>query len=316
MELQETRTDVTEESWLEIPPELTDGLSTGNLSRRRMRRWALVLEARHIPYRGEQNDRFRRLLVPSGYFHRALEELRSFEEENSNWPPSPPPEKPLIDNRLATFSVLMLLATFHNLTLLDINLFHHAPVDWSQIGNAHAGKIMNGEWWRLITALCLHADWLHLLGNMVIGGIFIVRLCRDLGSGLAWSLLLASGIFGNLLNSYLQSPAHRAVGASTAIFGAVGILAALSLVRYRHDLRHRWPLPIAGAFGLLALLGSAGERTDIGAHLFGFLCGFCIGFWAENFIARRGQPGEQLNRIMAFGSAGLVVTAWATALLS
>lgn len=316
MDLQEIRNEVTEESWLEIPPELSDGLSKSTLSKRQIRRWALVLEARRVPYRTEQFDGFRCLLVPSQHYQQALDELRSFEEANRNWPPSPLQQNPLVDNRLATFSVLLLLATFHNLTLLDIALLNHTSVDWLQIGNAHAGKIMRGEWWRLVTALTLHADWLHLLGNLFIGGIFIVRLCRDLGSGPAWSLLLAAGILGNSLNSYLQSPAHQAVGASTAIFGGVGILAALSLVRYRHDLRHRWPLPVAGALGLLALLGSAGERTDIGAHLFGFFCGFIIGFLAENYIARYGRPGRQLNRLLALGCIILVGTAWALALHS
>jgi membrane associated rhomboid family serine protease len=314
MELQTRPPEISEESWLEIPPELCDGPAGSGLSKRQAHRWSLVLAARRIPYRDRQHGGRRQLLVASGDFQRALEELRRFEEENRNWPPPLPPETPLVENRLATLSVLILLATFHNLTLLDINLAGHAPVDWSLVGNAHAGKIMRGDWWRLVTALCLHTDWLHLLGNLLIGGVFIVRLCRDLGSGLAWSLLLGSGILGNLLNSMLQHPDHRAVGASTAIFGAVGILAALSLVRYRHNLRRRWPLPIAAALGLLALLGATGERTDLGAHLFGFLCGFGIGFIAENFIGRYGRPGNRLNRILALASAGVVGAAWWAAL--
>lgn len=314
MELQTRQPEISEESWLEIPPGLADGPARSGLSKRQMRRWSLVLAAREIPYRDEQLGGYRQLLVATQDFRRALEELRRFEDENRNWPPPLPPESPLVDNHFATLSVLMLLATFHNLTLLDFNPFGHTPVDWNQIGNAHAGKIINGEWWRLVTALCLHADWLHLFGNLVIGGVFIVRLCRDLGSGLAWSLLLSSGILGNLFNSILQNPEHRAVGASTAIFGAVGILAALSLVRYRHNLRRRWPLPVAAALGLLALLGASGERTDFGAHLFGFLCGFGVGFLAENLLGRYGRPGEGLNRSLALGSAGIVGIAWWAAL--
>ena len=98
---------------------------------------------------------------------------------------------------------------------------------------------------RLVTALTLHADWQHLLGNLLIGGIFISRLCRDLRSGPAWLLLLASGALGNLANAWLQNPAHRAVGASTAIFGAVGMLATISMVRSRHSgwssAENNWP---------------------------------------------------------------------------
>ncbi len=164
-----------------------------------------------------------------------------------------------------------------------------------------------------MTALTLHADWLHLLGNLAIGGVFILRLARELGSGLAWSLLLASGALGNLINASLQPPDHRAIGASTAVFGAVGILAALSVVRYRRHLWKRWPLPLAAALALLALLGSAGEHTDLGAHLFGFAAGLALGAAAGPLLKRFGRPGGQLNALLAVASAVAVVAAWLSA---
>jgi membrane associated rhomboid family serine protease len=238
------------------------------------------------------------LLVPDDRFEAAREELRRFEAENRNWPPPLPPQAPFTDNRLATVSVLLLLATFHNLTLLDLNLLGHRPVDWITLGNAHADLILAGQWWRPVTALTLHAGWLHLLSNLTLGGIFMVRLCRDLGSGLAWSLLLAAGFLGNLANACLQQPDHRAVGASTAVFGAVGLLAALSLVNFRNQLRRRWPLPVAAALGLLALLGSEGEHTDLGAHLFGFSFGIFLGLATGLLLGRFGQPGR-VNALLA-----------------
>ena len=100
--------------------------------------------------------------------------LRLFEAENRNWPPDPPPTNPLAENTLATLSVLILLATFHNLTQLDASLSGHHPIDWIALGNAHSARILDGEWWRLVTALTLHADWLHLFSNLTLGGIFIV----------------------------------------------------------------------------------------------------------------------------------------------
>src|SRR6185369_4433376 len=109
----------------------------------------------------------------------------------------------------------------------------------------------------------LHADLTHLLSNVTIGGIFIILLCRELGSGLAWSLLLGSGALGNLVNALVQAPTHRSVGASTAVFGAVGILAAISMVRYRHHLQRRWFIPVAAGLALLAILGTEGKNTDL-----------------------------------------------------
>jgi len=301
--------------WQPLPsrPESPAGTT---LSRRQLRNWSLVLEARHIPWRAERRGFGWLLLVPAEDFSRGLQELRQYERENHGWPPPPPQDTPLVDNRTTTIWVLVAIGIFYNLTLHNINLAGHNPVDWTALGNADAGKVMAGQWWRLATALTLHADWQHLLGNLVIGGVFISRLCRDLRSGPAWLLLLMTGMLGNLVNAWLQSPTHRAVGASTAVFGTVGLLAAISMVRYRHSLRprRRWTLPVAAALGLLAMLGAGGENTDLGAHLFGFLFGLPLGVGAELLIERRGRPGRVVNTLLAVVAAGIVVVSWWTAL--
>ena len=303
------------EGWRPLPADLEEGQGE-TLSRRRMRSWSLVLEARRIPWQAERHGFGWQLLVPIGMRDAALRELRQYENENRDWPPPPPQGTPLVDNRTTTIWVLIAIGLFYNLTLHQVDLAGHHPVDWKALGNAHAGKIMDGQWWRLITALTLHADWQHLLGNLLIGGIFISRLCRDLRSGPAWLLLLAAGVLGNLANAWLQNPAHRAVGASTAIFGAVGILATISMVRYRHNLRprRRWTLPVAAALGLLAMLGAGGENTDLGAHLFGFLFGLPLGFGAELLIEKRGRPGRIWNTILALIAVVVVTGAWWAAL--
>ena len=315
MDMEHAGNEVREERWLAIPPDLGDWEAEGLLSERRVRRWALVLDARKVPCRIESGGMGWRLLVPADYFALARNELRLFEMENRDWPPPEPPASPLVENTLATLSVLILLATFYNLTRLDISLVGHNPVDWTDLGKAHAGRIMAGEWWRLVTALTLHADLLHLVSNLALGGLFIVWLCRDLGSGLAWSLLLGSGILGNLANAWLQTSDHSSVGASTLVFGAVGVLAALSLVRYRRHRKKRWALPVAAALALLALLGTEGKNTDLGAHLFGFGFGIGLGLTAEYLAGRYGRPGRRLNALLALASAMVVVAAWWAALV-
>jgi membrane associated rhomboid family serine protease len=303
------------ENWQPLPSRLEDS-SAISLSKRQMRRWSLVLESRHIPWRAERRGFGWQLLVPADRLVMAGRELRQYESENRDWPPPPPQSTPLIDNRTTTLWVLIVVGIFYNITLHQVDLAGHHPVDWKTLGNAHAGKIMTGQWWRLTTALTLHADWQHLLGNLMIGGVFISRLCRDLRSGPAWFLLLAAGMLGNLANAWLQNPAHRAVGASTAIFGTVGLLAAISMVRYRRNLRprRRWLLPVAAALGLLAMLGAGGENTDLGAHLFGFLFGLPLGFGAEMAIERWGRPGKKTNALLALLTIGIVVSAWWSAL--
>lgn len=295
-----------EETWRAIPLRLGDPSGAATLSRAEARLRALTLEARKIPFRLEGEGEGWRLMVPTEFYNTALEELRRFEAENANWPPPTPPPSPQFDNLLITLSVLGLLGIFHNLTRLDLDLFGLSAFDWVLRGNSDAGLVRSGEWWRTITALTLHADGQHLLGNLLIGGGFILMLCRALGSGLGWSLLLASGGLGNLLNAWLQAPLHRSVGASTAVFGAVGLLAGIHLLQERR----RWYLPLASALALLALLGSEGENTDLGAHLFGLAVGIIFGLPTAYLLRRYGHPPAWLNALLAFLSLALVAGAW------
>jgi len=215
---------------------------------------------------------------------------------------------------VATIWVLITFGLFHILTQKQISLFGHSPVDWYALGNADAGRILTGEWWRLVTALTLHSGGVHLAGNIVVGGIFINRLCRDLGTGLGWGLVLLSGILGNLANALVQPSNHHSIGASTAVFGAVGLLAAVNMMRYRFHLRRRWPLPVAAALGLLALLGAGGENTDIGAHLFGFCFGSGLGMLTGVIIDKKGRLSPKANRVLVATACGFLLCCWWLAL--
>lgn len=306
MNLSEAPHDEGKSSWSPVSSRY-HGVS---LTRQQARTWALVLDSRSIPCCIEPAGPEWHLLVPEQQMESAIRELTLYEEANHNWPPALPAARQLVENTLPTVSILLLLAIFHNLTLMGISLPDRGLIDLNALGAAHAREIMEGKWWQCVTALTLHADLLHLLSNLTIGGTFIILLCRELGSGMAWSLLLTSGTIGNLINAWLQSPAHRSVGASTAVFGAVGILAAISMVRGRHNLQRRWFVPVAAGAALLAILGTEGKQTDLGAHLFGFITGILLGTTAEFLVGRYGRPGALLNVLLALLSAALVAAAW------
>lgn len=305
MDISHTQHDADDDSWKPVLPE-----NGAVPTKEQARAWALVLDSRAIPCCIEPDGAEWRLLVPAPQLESARRELRLFEEANHNWPPAPPASRQLIENTLPTVSILLLLATFHNLTLIGLSLPERGILDLYELGAAHAARIGDGQWWRLVTALTLHAGPVHLLSNLAIGGVFILLLCRELGSGMAWSLLLASGAIGNLVNAWVQSPTHRSLGASTAVFGAVGILAAIKLVRYRHNLRQHWITPVAAGLSLLAILGTEGKETDLGAHLFGFGAGVLFGMAAEFLVGKYGRPSGLLNFLLALLSGAVVAGAW------
>jgi rhomboid protease GluP len=303
------------EPWVDILPAVLAGKLRPTISARRLGNWALVQEARGIAHRLRFEETGWRLRVPFVDMPAALTEIRLYEKENREWPPVIP-DVPLAENTLSTLSVLLLLAVFFNLTRLDLSSFGLRAVDWMVVGNADAGRILDGEWWRLVTSLTLHTGYPHLLGNLLIGGFFVVRLCSEIGSGPGWCLLLLSGILGNFFNALIQPSWHESVGASTAIFGAVGALAALSVLRNRRVLLKKWLLPLAAGAALLGLLGTGGEHTDLGAHLFGFAAGIFLGGGTGLWLERFGRPGPALRSLLAFGAALTPLLAWVRALFA
>jgi membrane associated rhomboid family serine protease len=186
--------------------------------------------------------------------------------------------------------------------------------DWWTAGYAQAGLIVTGEWWRTITALSLHADIAHLAGNIVAGGVFGIAVAQFLGPGLAWFAILISAGIANELNALAHPASHTAVGASTAVFAALGLASVLSWRRKAVSARGmRGILPVAAGVALLADLGTGGERTDLGAHVLGFMVGLAVG--AGLLIVEPRIP-KLARAQLAYGAGALsmLVIAWALAL--
>lgn len=157
--------------------------------------------------------------------------------------------------------------------------------------NSSRAMVEGREWWRPFTALFLHADGGHLLSNIGIGGIFCVMVAHTLGAWRAWLLILASGTLGNALNAWARYPSDFAsLGASTATFGALGLLtgaAAAAAWRSRSPKEFR-PLvaPVFAGAMMLGMYGVGGEGVDVAGHFAGWGCGAVLGA----FAARRLRP--------------------------
>ncbi len=269
---------------------------------------ALVLEARAVPNRLERRGQRWIVVVPGAHFGTAKAEVIAFLAENSG---SPGGERRLaVLGRgwpgVAAYVAILLFAALASTRQLF-------GFDWYTSGIAHAGAIVDGEIWRTMTALMLHADTVHLLGNLVFGSFFGYYAGKYLGEGFGWSMILLGGVLGNTLNALVQTSLHRSLGASTAVFAALGILTAY---RWRRGFEPNtsWRVrfaPLYAGIALLAFTGTSGESTDIGAHLFGFLCGIGLGLLAT-------QLAEQLNqrtqRVLAGVSLGACYIAWQFAL--
>jgi membrane associated rhomboid family serine protease len=175
---------------------------------------------------------------------------------------------------------------------------------WRERGAADAGRMLRGEWWRAATALTLHADAAHAAGNAVALAFVLWALARRLGPAAAAWLALAAGLAGNAATALLAPRGHVSVGASTAVFGALGALSVLSARR-----RRGW-LALASGAALLGLLG-AGERADLLAHLLGFAAGAALGVAARRLAPPRRSA---LQPLLALAAAAPLALAWWRAL--
>ena len=168
-----------------------------------------------------------------------------------------------------------------------------------KVYGSSAFHILNGELYRSITSLMLHANTLHILGNMVGISIFGTFVCSIMGLGVGWFMILVTGIAGNLINALLHMGGHISVGASTSIFGAIGILSAYQFVKKFRASGQRVKafLPLCGGLALLGILGS-GQHSDLMAHLFGFLSGIIAGSMYCVFINRPVSARYQTGLIL------------------
>jgi rhomboid protease GluP len=277
----------------------------------RVAEFSLVLSARGIPNRPRYNTRPPKLLVRADRLAEATAEIALYVRENAGQLQAPEPSRPRFDNTRAVFCSLICLGAFFSLTAADVG------VAWLKLGGGDSGAIVSGQWWRLATALSLHGDAAHMAGNLILGGAFMLPLCREIGAGPGFALALASGILGNLLKVAFQGPGAHFIGASTAVFGAVGLLGAILAVRGAGGLGFRRLAPAGAALMFLAFLGSGSEEVrniDLAGHFFGFAAGVLMGLGLAGRLPRADAPRPGFQAACALLAAACLPAAWIWAL--
>lgn len=185
------------------------------------------------------------------------------------------------------FALRLDLAMLWLLTLLVVFFAQgRNPALSDRFCNSSHALMLDGEWWRPFTALFLHADGPHLLGNALLGGVFCVLVAHAVGAVRGWLLILACGTLANAVNAASRMPDEfRSLGASTATFAALGILVGHAMrlawmTRSFHGLRMLFVPLIAGGI-LLGWFGGGGAdagNVDVAGHILGWAIGVIAGF--------------------------------------
>lgn len=250
------------------PNDLIELTDDAVLSPARLAEWVLVLQAKRIPYRVEHG----RLWVARAREAEARAELWGLAQTPEPAPSFVSREIPISWN--AVLGVVVLLLGIHVVAQ-----------SWGQTWLYQAGVADNrqlGQFWRMTTALFLHADGPHLAGNLISGIWFIVWLNRMVGNGTGWAMALLAGTIGNVLNALLHADQHLSIGASTAVFGMIGAISGLGIRKDETSWMRRVGIPLTIGLLLLALMGFGESRqTDWMAHVMGWLSGvvLAIVYW-------------------------------------
>jgi len=279
-----------------------------NLSADQANSYGLVLLSSGIPHRVIKGEGGWDVLVEERDYNRALATIEQYLEENQDFRPTDEPICYEYGKTLTGLWASVILLGCH----IGVTAANNSKSLIRAFGSS-ASHIMQGELYRSVTSLMLHANALHLAGNMLGIALFGTAVCTITGWGVGWLMILATGIIGNLVNALLYGSGHLSVGASTAVFGSVGILAAQQFFKkFRIPGRKikAW-LPLAGGLALLGILGS-GKHADLSAHLFGFMAGIILGGLYAIFVKRPAARVYQSGCIVVVLT--ILVVSWMRAL--
>ncbi|XP_074285192.1 RHOMBOID-like protein 5 [Silene latifolia] len=175
-----------------------------------------------------------------------------------------------------------LLGRFSFLPLHENRLIGPSSITLERLGGLRVELVQNGEWWRLLSCLWLHAGLIHLIANMVSLLFIGVRLEEEFAFWRIGPIYVISGFGGSLMSclNAIQTQKTRivSVGASGALFGLLGAMLS--------ELITNWSIYANKCTALLSLMVIVVLNLAVGlipgvdssAHIGGFISGFLLGF--------------------------------------
>jgi membrane associated rhomboid family serine protease len=170
------------------------------------------------------------------------------------------------------------------------------------IGGSINGLTTHGQWWRLLTATFAHSGVAHLASNMIALVFMGASVARVVGASRFSIIYLFSGLFGGMFSLIFNSGNTVTVGASGSVFGVIGALLCLQILK-RFDLR------TVGRYGLISTvnfifrnLGVGVAGVDVAAHVGGLFCGALIAY-----LLYGNATGEVKNREGAISGGAVLL---------
>ncbi|WP_071458899.1 rhomboid family intramembrane serine protease [Bacillus massilinigeriensis] len=136
--------------------------------------------------------------------------------------------------------------------------------------------IAEGEFWRLVTPIFVHAGFTHVLFNSFSLVLFGPALEQMLGKAKFLAVYLVTGVLANVATFFLEPLTYIHVGASGAIFGLFGYYIAMSL--FRKDLLSNENSQVILTIAAIGVVMTFIQKDiNVTAHIFGLIAGFLAG---------------------------------------
>src|ERR1035441_7754541 len=240
-------------------------------SHRQAMDWSLVLVSQGIETTIDQAEDGSGwgLLMPGQDYGNAIKTIRQYHLENRGWPWQQAVFKPGILFDWGVLAWALLACLFFWLS---------TRANLQTAGVMDGTAVSHGQWWRLFTAIWLHADLAHLAANATIGLVLLGLAMGRYGTGAEIGRAHLAGAGGNLVAGLISLQTHRSLGASGMVMGCLGLLAVQSFSLWRQT-PHAPKFILSGICGglMLFVLLALTPGTDVMAHLGGFVSGLILG---------------------------------------
>jgi rhomboid protease GluP len=271
-------------------------------SKRQAMDWSLALVSQGIESIIDQAEETGwGLIVEENDFARALEVIKQYQLENLRWPWQQKIFHQEISFDWGSLAWVLVMCLFFWLSERSAN--------FRDAGMMNSAAVSRGEWWRLFTAISLHADAGHLASNAGIGFVLLGLAMGRYGTGVGLLAAYLAGAFGNVVPWLIDRNHHQSLGASGMVMGCLGLLAVQSFSLMKRDVNPvRFAVAGLAAGLMLFVLMGLSPGTDVAAHFGGFLAGVFFGALLA-FAPRLGRS-TPVNILAGAVFSVLVIVPW------
>lgn len=194
------------------------------------------------------------------------------------------PKKPVV-----TYILIVL-----NLMVFLYGVLHGNDELINMFGNNYE-LVQNGEFYRLLTCMFVHADILHILFNMIALYSIGPVVERYYGKSKFLLIYLVSGLLGSIFSGVFMTANSISIGASGAIFGLLGSICYFTYY-YRATLQGILRGSIMPVIIINLVIGFLSSSIDLSAHIGGLIGGILISMAIG--IGDKHRKSDQINGLV------------------